>query len=257
MKSEIKIFLKKASLLFCLTLLPLIVGKLVIPLDWYSFRCWETLLDPHTCSVSKSFFYANASCNRTEVGDLGAHSRYAVKKVVNWHTDAQGFRNKNDTPNKRYPLVIVGDSDIVGTSLSEDQTLTAVIEKLTGASTYGWAPRNMNDFLNSPRFQKTPPSFVVAAENERNIALWPPMLTLHINKRIIDELINRSTVSKKKSLGCAAYERLPGKWQRYWSDAFKKPFLIPYLAKISGTYLFSNGAESSFLSQDGKLLFFG
>ncbi len=259
MRSDLKVFLWKAGILFCLTLLPTLIGKLLIPLDWYSFRCWETLINPDTCALpgeKKSFFYPNSFCSRVEEGDLGAHSRYAVKKQVEWHTDSFGFRNKNDTSGKRYPIVVVGDSDIVGTSLTDEETITSMLQKLTGANSYAWAPRNMNDFLNSERFKQTPPSLVVAAENERNIPLWPAMLMLYKNQTLIQTLIKNTRVSKKMSAGCSLYEKFPERWQHYWSDVLKKPFLIPHLANIFWSYLFSAGSKNSFLSADGKTLFF-
>ncbi len=84
-------FALKAALVAGTTLLPLVVGKLLIPLDWYTFRSWEVLVDRRPAPLAAGPFYPNQTLRRVEVGDLGARTPFAVEKHVEWYTDASGF----------------------------------------------------------------------------------------------------------------------------------------------------------------------
>ena len=259
--AERKKLLGKSLLFFSLTFLPLMIGKLLIPMDWYSFRCWETMLDRHVCSPqhlgqNASFFYPNASCRRTEEGDLAGRSRYAVKRYSEWETDDLGFRNRKDSPDKKYDVVIVGDSDIVGTSLTQNDMLAPVLSKLVDGTCYSWAPDNINGFLQDERFQRKPPYVVVMADNQRNLRFWPVTRQLYVFRKKMMEIEREKGVTEPPSLFCKTYKKLPGPWQRYYADMLKKPWLTTHLAKLFWARFFGRGSEGSLLNEKEKMFFF-
>ncbi len=257
---EFKKLIKNTALLFTLTLLPVIVGKLLIPLDWYSFRCWETLLDRGVCTRSddpRTVFYPDHFLKRIEAGDLSGHSRYAVKKNADWYTDSLGFRNKNYSPDKNYGIVVVGDSDIVGSALAQDETFTAVLQSLTHVDSYSWAPDNLNGFIRSPRFQSNPPKIVIMADNESNINFWPAIYQLHRLQDVLESAQRQDEINAgtKESFFCSEYRKWPLSWQIAYKDILKKPFLFSHIVRVAWLKIFGHGVDGTVLNPEKKMLF--
>ena len=97
----------------------------------------------------------------TEEWDIAPRTPEAVKKHVTWVTDRYGYRIANSDV-RTYPVVIVGDSTILGTGLDQPETPAAVLRKKLRLPVYPYAPYyEMETFLADPRFQKNPPRTVI------------------------------------------------------------------------------------------------
>jgi len=151
--------------LICLPLLALVVVDLALPLNAFTFRCWEALrvtwriadtslgrLFPYTALPGP--FLPNERITMLEQGDLGHHTPYAEFRRVSSETDASGFRVR---PSSVAPeLVLVGDSETVGSGLTQDETLAAVLGTAHGIASYPFAPADEVGFLGDPRLQQRP-----------------------------------------------------------------------------------------------------
>jgi len=149
------------------TLLPLFIGKLFIPLEWYSFRMWEMMLDHRPACFNSGPFYPNLRMQRTQIGDLGVRSRFSIPKSIEWHTDEKGFRNMPQAFQDGVDVVIVGHSEAAGSSLSQDEMLAAHLMAQSDLRVYTYAPSNLRPFLHDPHFIKNPPKAVVVLSKER------------------------------------------------------------------------------------------
>ncbi len=211
-------FALKAALVAGTTLLPLVVGKLVIPLDWYTFRSWEVLVDRRPAPLAAGPFYPNQTLRRVEVGDLGARTPFAVEKHVEWYTDAYGFRNRTAEGPHGYDVVIVGDSVAAGSSLTQADTLAEMIGALSGQRVYSYAPSTMAAFLRDERFRARPPAAVVFVGIERNLYQTvlsppPPPVTERLYGRYVPEplTVGLDRVRKKPLLTTHLYRALRGR----------------------------------------------
>ncbi len=102
------------------------VWQLSLPLNQYTFRAWEALV-VHGDYWNGNFF-PNQRLDSTEMGDLGPYTEDSVPKRTRWETDQDGYRNSNDSCQEPEGIVI-GDSTAAGASLSQDETLTALLSK--------------------------------------------------------------------------------------------------------------------------------
>ena len=167
--------LLQAALLCSMTMGPLVVGKLCLPLSWYAFRCWEVLRDYRPACPAHGPFYPNAMLTKVEVGELGAHSRYAVKKPVEWRTDARGFRNRPQPAGVRPALVLIGESEVVGTSLTQADTLAEQLSVQSRQLVYAYAPATLRAFLEDRSFSEAPPAVVIVTSVEYRLAHLEPL----------------------------------------------------------------------------------
>ena len=80
------------------------------------------------------------------VGDLCAHTKYAIPKNDLWITDSIGFRNNSFIGDP--DVCIIGDSFIAGVSLHQDSTLTNTLNRKANGLMrfYNMAPVSFNDF---------------------------------------------------------------------------------------------------------------
>ncbi len=169
---DIKKFVTRA-ILFALPFLLVIFAEVIfLPIDAFTFRVWEAA---EVGALGKALlpgtYYPTLHIIKNEVGDLGPHTKYAVKRNVVWNTDQFGYRTENSTTTPE--VVIVGDSTIVGTGLSQPDILSEVLQKKTGLATYPLAASGIDQFLASPRFINHPPKVVVLASIERSIVNTP------------------------------------------------------------------------------------
>lgn len=132
----------------------------VLPVNFFTFRVWEAL---EVKKILPGQFYPNMKISMAETGDLGHHTKYAVKKNVEWETDRYGYRKK-DTDINRCQVIIVGDSTVGGSSLTQQDMISEVLERRLKIRVYPFTGR---DFLNAKRFIDTPPDIVILAPTER------------------------------------------------------------------------------------------
>jgi len=166
------------ALLLALPFLALLGLERLLPNDAFTFRAWEALevrgrvvdtplvrLFPWTTLPGP--FLPGVRLARSEQGDLGHHGPQAVDRAVVWETDAHGFRASPDPA--AIDLVLVGDSAVVGTGLSQADTLAAVLRARHGIAAYPYAPAGVADFLAEPRFRDRPPALLVLECVEREV----------------------------------------------------------------------------------------
>ena len=138
-------------------------------------------------------FYPNMHVKMEEEGELAPRTPFAEKRMVEWYTDEYGYRNR-DT---KCDILLIGDSNITGVKLTQDETLADVLEKRLNKHVYSFAPATMNRFLATERFTKTPPEVVIVASIERRIPELPAVGANGLNSRLrafSGEIINSSPV---------------------------------------------------------------
>jgi hypothetical protein len=111
---------------------------------------------------------------KIEEGDLAHHSKFTYKRKVKWFTDRYGYRKQNTNRNK-HEVVIIGDSNIAGSGLTQEDILSEVLEKRLKASVYPISPASLSTFLKEWRFKKYPPNIVIISSVERFIFYLPPV----------------------------------------------------------------------------------
>jgi hypothetical protein len=155
--------------LFFLPFMAAIVLELfVLPVHQFTFRVWESLAVKRSFGVLKGQFYPNMKVQKIEEGDLAYYTHCAIKKDVTWVTDTYGYRKGNSTT-KRHPIVVVGDSNIAGSSLSQAELLSEVLEKKLGQSTYPLAGERLRALFQHDLLKKNLPEVVILASIERDI----------------------------------------------------------------------------------------
>lgn len=140
----------------------------ILPIHQFTFRVWESLTIKRSFSILKGQFYPNMEVKKQEEGDLAYYTRCAIKKDVRWITDKYGYRKANVTI-KKHPIVIVGDSNIVGSSLTQEEILSEVLEKRLGQSVYPLAGERLRGLFQHDLLRKNLPDVVVLAGIERDI----------------------------------------------------------------------------------------
>lgn len=118
-------------------------------------------------------FYPNIEITKVEEGDLAHHTKFTHRKKVKWFTDQYGYRKQNTNQNK-HEVVIIGDSNIAGSGLTQEEILSEVLEKKLQESVYPMSPASLNTFLKEGRFKKDPPDIVIISSVERFIFDLPP-----------------------------------------------------------------------------------
>ena len=156
------------SLLFALPFVTLALVELfVLPLDFFTFRVWESLKIDTLKEILPGYFYPRVDMVKTEQGDIAHHTIYAVEKKVEWHTDRFGYRNRDE--DKTPEIVIIGDSNTVGAGLTQSNILSEVLSKRLGTWVYSFAPASLNTFLRERRLTNDKPRVVVVATIEWDI----------------------------------------------------------------------------------------
>ena len=144
-----------------------LIELFVLPIDFSTFRVWEALKTDSMRAVLPGYFYPRMKVAKTEEGDLGHHSPNAVKRMVEWQTDGRGYRNNDEA--EAAAIVIVGDSNTVGSGLTQRDTVAASLGRALRTPVYGLAPASVNTLLKERWFLDTPPRIVIVASIEWDI----------------------------------------------------------------------------------------
>lgn len=161
-------------LMLCLPFLALFLEPF-ISLSTFTFRPHESLLYYH--SGAGMPFYPNHRLFMKSEGDLCANTEYAVKKDELWLTDHLGYRNNEYVFDP--DVLIIGDSFILGTSISQDSTLTNLLSgRLSGKlEIYNLAPATFHDFVSLLEGKAlSKPEVIIFSLGEREI---PPELDVN------------------------------------------------------------------------------
>jgi hypothetical protein len=186
MKVEVRKFLLKLGLIFSPFVILIVIELFVLPPDHFTFRFYETIRIGHFNSELYGPFYPNVNLDKIEQGDLAPYTPYAVKRRVILHTDRYGYRKVNTQ--RRSEVVIIGDSYIWGSGLSQDEMLSEILEKKWNVGVYPYAPSEVNSFLRDGRFIKDPPKTVIVSSIERYLCDLP---------KIDEEILNGKRIAKE------------------------------------------------------------
>ncbi len=171
--------MKKFALKLVLFFLPFLtligIELFILPIDTFTFRVWEALVVMKHRKMFSGLLYPNMEVVKIEEGDLAPHTRFAVKKKVKWITDRYGYRKRNSDL-ERYKVVIIGESNIAGSGLTQEEILSEVLENQLRSGVYPYAPvAGISSFLRDDRFIKNPPDILVYARIEREILGLSPL----------------------------------------------------------------------------------
>jgi alginate O-acetyltransferase complex protein AlgJ len=177
----------KTMVLFAIPLVVWIIIELVVlPLDFFTFRVWETLVVTSN-KMLPGPFYPEVTITKVEEGELVPHTVFAEKKKVTWKTDSWGYRNNSGDGHQ--DIVIIGDSFITGTKLDQDEIMPEVLSRKLQLKVYGFAPADpeyVNKFLVTKRFQADPPETVILSRIERGLVRLPPVNPNAVKQKISD-----------------------------------------------------------------------
>jgi lysophospholipase L1-like esterase len=141
----------------------------VLPIDFFTFRVWEAILVKEFHSVLSGQFYPRIDIAKIEKGgDLAPHSPFAIPKRIRLMTDRYGYR-KEDREGLKPEVVVIGDSNIIGGGMSQEEMFSEVLEDRLKAPVYPFASAGFNRFLKDLRFRKDPPRIVIFSRIERDL----------------------------------------------------------------------------------------
>jgi hypothetical protein len=168
-----KKFVLKSTLFLIPFLAAIGIELFVLPIDSFTFRVWEALVIRKYRNILPGEFYPNMEVTKIEEGDMAHHTRFTYKRKVKWVTDRYGYRKQNTNRNK-HEVVIIGDSNIAGSGLTQEDILSEVLEKRLKVSVYPISPASIDTFLKERRFENAPPDIVIIASVERFIFYLDP-----------------------------------------------------------------------------------
>ena len=145
----------------------------LLPIDFFTFRAWEALKAESMSRYLPGYFYPDKSITKVEEGDLGHHSVNAVKRKVEWRTDQGGYRNSWQAG--ECGTLIIGDSNGVGTGLTQEDTPAQALARELGVKVYSFAPGSVNAYLKEQWFLDHPPSLVILLSIERQVVTLRPV----------------------------------------------------------------------------------
>lgn len=149
---------------------------LVLPIDHFTFRAWEALRVYENTSILSGPFYPNNYLKKKEFGDLSGLTKYPVPKEVEWYTDNYGYRKKA-RQNETYEVVVIGDSAIAGSALTQSDMFTEKLGEKINVDVYAFAPSNFNKFLDDKRFVENPPDLVIFESAEKLVSHIPAIIS--------------------------------------------------------------------------------
>jgi alginate O-acetyltransferase complex protein AlgJ len=194
-----KRLLFKSILFFLPFIVVLGVELFVLPVDFFTFRAWEALVVVKFKRLLPGPFYPGMELQRIEEGDLGHHTVYSVRKKATWRTDRYGYRTSVSATD-RPRVVIIGDSNTVGTGLTQSAILSEVLAEKLNWVVYPFAPVSVNSFFKERRFMENPPKIVVFESIERDLVLLSRLKESHrmpsvLRQRLLeDEMIHFAAV---------------------------------------------------------------
>jgi alginate O-acetyltransferase complex protein AlgJ len=160
--------------LFVLPFLALVLVEIfILPLDFFTFRVWESVKVDTLKDMLPGYFYPRVNMIKAEQGDIAHHTAFAVEKTVEWHTDRFGYRNRDEA--KAPEVVIVGDSNTVGAGLTQSEILSVVLGNRLSTWVYSFAPASLNTFLRDRSLVHGKPRVVIVATIEWDVPLLRPL----------------------------------------------------------------------------------
>jgi len=164
-------YIKKYALFFLPFVIALFLEIFFLPVDFFTFRAWEALNVKESLGILNGPFFPDRVLTKTETrGELKGHSACATeKKDVLWMTDKYGYRKAN-VPVKKFPVVVIGDSNIAGAGLTQDDMFSEVLERKLHTPVYPIASRSVRHIFNHGLIRQSPPDVIILANIERNLS---------------------------------------------------------------------------------------
>ena len=167
-------FLAKSTLFLLPFVLAMGIELFILPIDFFTFRVWEALVIRKYHNTLPGQFYPNMEVTKIEEGDLAHHTKFTYKRKVKWITDRYGYRKQN-TNRVKNEVVIIGDSNIAGSGLTQEDILSEVLERRLKVGVYPLSPVGIDTLLWEMRFRNDPPGIVIISSAERFIFYLPPV----------------------------------------------------------------------------------
>jgi hypothetical protein len=148
------------------------MGAISLRFEPPEFRSWERLYE-----AGERRFAPRHTLEMQEIGDLGYKSWVRAlqsPRTVVFTTDRWGYRNRRDIESPR--VVVIGDSYVAGSGLSDAETVTARLAARLGEPVYNLATEVLNApalFLREKRFAERKPAVVIWAPVARGIRPRP------------------------------------------------------------------------------------
>jgi hypothetical protein len=213
-----------------------ILDAVVLSPVFFTQRVWDGI---STSNPKMQYFYPNQHVEMDEIGDLGFHTNKAIKKHVIWKTDSLGYRN--DSIIHQPDILLIGDSFLAGSTLTQDSTLTSVLRNLTHGkyNIYNIAPATFSSFislLNHSIIKK--PKVIILLEVERFL-----YMKADTNENY---LLNKILNGEKSFAGLNEYlDRFKKANSQKWFNAlFKQRTGIGFPSSIDNRMLFFEGKKS-------------
>lgn len=133
----------------------------ILPVDFFAFRHWEAVGVRHMYSLPGPF-YPHTNFKKWSAPDMNPSG--PRDKLIEFVTDAYGYRNRSYDTHLTYDYVILGDSNVGGAYLDQKDTLPEVMARLCNCNTYNYgngSPHHIMSYVNEERFRQTPPKTVV------------------------------------------------------------------------------------------------
>lgn len=144
------------------------IGTIFLTHEDFAFRAWEIMYDRSTPGP----FRPNKVFEKTIFGDLANMLKvreFRQYRYQKFSSDKYGFRNPKYNDNTYFPIVATGDSDMAGSSLSDEETYSYCLGKKLKVSVYSYAPSSPIAFLGDKRFKDSPPEILIWEAIERTI----------------------------------------------------------------------------------------
>jgi alginate O-acetyltransferase complex protein AlgJ len=235
-------------LVFLLPLLHLPLLEIVaLRHGWFTFRVWEMLeihsvnTLPEAARVMPGPFYPNQRVAMWETGDLGHHSRWAVRTWSTWETDRYGYRS-GDFGLPGPEIVLVGDSMAVSSSLDQSSTLGAALARRTGLRVATMARASMLDYLRHERFRVSPPKVVILESTERYVDGIPRCVDQPPVVKMVDQRPWRERLLLTYLVARDEHEKHPA---RSWFEARKAGPTVPAHVATDDRMLFLSGRSAN------------
>lgn len=211
-------------LAFSVPAILLIFAEVLLKPNFFTFRPWEGL-KYSTKVATFCQFYPNQTVEMDAVGDLCHHTDKAVVRRERWVTDRLGYRN--DAFVEQADVLIIGDSFIAGTGLSQEDLLSNKLREKFGKGfkVYNMAPSSFTKFDYFLRL---------------GVVKKPKQIIFVMVERHLPDRIYRKSSSGIKSK--MVHHPIFGTLTSYWDRAFRFSSLKWLNARIKNHY--GNGLPS-------------
>lgn len=149
----------------------------IVPIDTFNLRAWETLCVMRPSAVLKGSFYPGIDLTKFEAANVMIRfGGKDVRKTNHWVTDRYGYRKQEPYP-RPIEIAVIGDSNVAGSGISQNELFTEVYENISGAGAYPIAVGGIESLFIHPYFRMHKPKVVVVSFIERNLTKFAPYHT--------------------------------------------------------------------------------